>query len=110
MSHPSVSTLNLTQLECVVWMTQRTDAWPAPASTLAVPFPTEADALVAHNTLSVDSELTSNTTRELRVDSNVLHVTFTAREPKHLRASLVRLPRSCRERKTHAQLTECAHF
>jgi hypothetical protein len=55
-----------------------------------VPFPTEHDAEIVHNTLVVDAELSSNTTRELRVEGAVLHVLFTAKEARHLRACLVR--------------------
>jgi len=55
---------------------------------IEVPFPTADDAEVAFNTLSVDKEISVHTTREVSVDGALLRAAFTAKEAKHLRASL----------------------
>lgn len=50
---------------------------------------------MACNTLSVDRELSSNTSKAIHVDGCVLRAELTGSEPRHLRSSLVRLHFAC---------------
>ncbi|XP_058800866.1 uncharacterized protein LOC131669762 [Phymastichus coffea] len=56
---------------------------------LNIPFPTEREADVAYQVLRVDSEPSrSGVTKTLTLESNIIKVTFTAKEARKIRVGL----------------------